>query len=170
MSSHDVIGAILDEFLGREWRRLHMIDPFYQRFYERLTEAQMNNDELRELINRLDSKFTRVLRRLDGILRNQGILSNNQRILQEEGRIMNAAELLANIKAKKDIVKAVAAAADGLEEGFASVNAKIADLKAQVEAGQTPDFTEVETELAEMDTALTGLGESILAGTPQEVK
>lgn len=129
--------------------------------------------EVRELFDKLDRKLDRItdriVDRLGRLRAGQGILSDNQRVLQEQAR-MNAQEALARIRNNTSLLTSISTAADLLEEGQANVAAKIAELKAQIEAGQTPDFTEIEAALTEQETVIGGLAESIPANVEPPVE
>lgn len=74
-------------------------------------------------------------------------------------------DVLAAITANTDIAKASAQAIDALREGHDNIAAEIADLKAQIAAGNTTDFTAIDAALADQKTVLDNSNAAIGANT-----
>ncbi len=63
------------------------------------------------------------------------------------------------------VLKSVALAADALNEGQASIAAEIADLKAQIAAGQAPDFSALDAAADEQAAVIGGLNTAVGSNT-----
>lgn len=88
-------------------------------------------------------------------------------IANQEAIKMDAAAILAQVKANTDVLSSVAIAADALNENQTSIAAQIADLKAQIAAGQSPDLSAIEQALAEQAQVIDGLKSAVGANTDQ---
>lgn len=77
----------------------------------------------------------------------------------------SAAEILAAVRANSDRLQSQTLALQGLAEGHADIKSELADLKAQIAAGQTPDLSELETAVNDQSKLVDGMGAAIDAGT-----
>lgn len=79
-----------------------------------------------------------------------------------------AAEILATVNANTSVLNSIAVAADALNEGQVSIADQIAELKRQIEAGQTPDLSELEAAVDNQTAVISGLKDAVGANTPAE--
>lgn len=78
-----------------------------------------------------------------------------------------AEEVLAKVTANTDVLRGVAVIADTLNEGQETIEGLIADLKAQIAAGQTPtDLSAIEAALADQATVIDGMSKAIASPRP----
>lgn len=77
----------------------------------------------------------------------------------------DSASVLAKITANTDLLRSVALTVDALNEGQDTIVALIADLKAQIAAGQPTDFTEIEAALDDQGNVIAGAQAAIGANT-----
>lgn len=85
-----------------------------------------------------------------------------------KGKLMaDSASILAKVTANTDVLKSVALTADALNEGQSTIEALIAELKAQIASGQTPtDFASLDAALDEQTAVIEGMSAAIAAPKP----
>lgn len=91
-------------------------------------------------------------------------------IKQAKGALMATAEqILAKIEANTDVLQSVSDGINALEEGATDIKARIADLKAQIAAGQAPDLTALDAAADKQAAVAAGLRESVPENTGEEL-
>lgn len=77
----------------------------------------------------------------------------------------DAAAILAAVKANSDRLQSQTLVLQGLAEGHADIKSELADLKAQIAAGQPADLTDLETAVADQTKLVDGMDKAIDSGT-----
>lgn len=105
------------------------------------------------------------------IFLNVTLLRDNHEVLSELHNIRDqvmatASEILANVTANTDAIKALGVAADGLNEGQTSIEELIEVLKKQIADLSVPvDLSLLEAAVAEQAQVIDGLKEAVVKGT-----
>ncbi len=118
-------------------------------------------------IDRIERKIDTLNVKIDALVRHAGIEEALIRALTKLEKQMaeTTADIVAKISAQTDILRSIQTAASALAEGHASISDEIADLKAQIAAGQPPDFTAVDQAIADQSTVIGSIATAIPANT-----